>query len=229
MSKPLIEAWSYSRYVDYKLCPLKFKLKYIDKIKEPGSAAMDRGTDMHSIAESYVNIATGRKPPAMPSELHNVREIAEYLRVNDAIAEVEWGFTAEWKWTGRPGWFGKDVWYRAKCDVHVLYDDNTALVGDWKSGKKYATNEEQMELFALATKMRYPNLVEVDTRLWYLDIAGDDNEVQRVYHENDFITIQADWQRKVVPMFKDRKFAPKPNDRCRWCHYRRDNGGPCKF
>lgn len=233
MSKPLIEAWSYSRYADYKQCPLKFRLKYIDKLKEPGSAAMDRGTDIHGIAESYVSIATARKPPAMPEELTHVADFAEYLRANDAIVEVEWGFKNDWSWIGRPGWFGKDVWFRAKADAHVLYDDNTALLVDWKTGKKYETNEDQVELFALAAYKRYPNLTEVDTRLWYIDIPDPkntgENEVQRVYKASEMSAIEKDWSRKVVPMFKDRKFAPTPNQRCRWCHFRKENGGPCKY
>ena len=32
--KPLT-SWSFSRYSDYKTCPLKAKLKHIDKIQEP--------------------------------------------------------------------------------------------------------------------------------------------------------------------------------------------------
>lgn len=224
---PLVESWSYSRYADYKQCPLKFKLKHIDKLKEPGSPAMQRGNTIHGIAESFVGIRPDVKAK-VPAELSNVAAEAKYLRENDAIVEVAWGFTAAWAWTGREGWFGSDVWLRAKADAHVLYDDNTALLIDWKTGKKYETNEEQVELFALAAFMRYPALTDVDTRLWYTDIA-DDNEVRREYSRKDAARIQKDWSRKITPMFADRMFAPRPNDRCKWCHFRAANGGPCKY
>jgi len=227
-SKSLVDSWSYSRYADYKQCPLKFKLKHIDKRKEPGSPAMQRGNDIHHVAENYVQIDPKVKV-ALPPELVGVQREADYLRGQDAIVEVAWGFTREWTWIGRAGWFGSDVWLRAKADAHVVYDDDTMLLVDWKSGKKYDTNEEQVELFALAGFMRYPNVVEVDTRLWYTDAKPDDNEVQRVYTRSDAGRIQKDWERKTTPMFNDRKFAPTPNDRCRWCHFRASNGGPCRF
>ena len=46
MTSP-VKAWSYSRYATYALCPLQFKLRYIDKIPEPQSPAMARGDRIH--------------------------------------------------------------------------------------------------------------------------------------------------------------------------------------
>jgi hypothetical protein len=103
------------------------------------------------------------------------------------------------------------------------------LLGDWKTGKKYFANEEQIELFALAGYRRFPFVTEVDTRLWYTDASPDDNEVQRVYTTKELEAIQRDWTKKVVPMFKDKRFAPTPNDKCGWCPFSKAKGGPCKF
>jgi hypothetical protein len=69
----------------------------------------------------------------------------------------------------------------------------------------------------------------VDTRLWYTDAPQDDNEIQRVYTLKDKEAIQRDWTKKIVPMFRDRKFAPTPNDKCKWCPFSAGKGGPCKF
>ncbi len=224
---PEVTAWSYSRYSDYAQCPAKFKYKHLMRLPDPGSAAMQRGNEIHKMAEDYVK-STKRKPK-LPAELRNVAEELEFLRTNGAIAEQAWGFRRDWEWIGRPGWFGDDVWARGKADVVVVYDDNTALLGDWKTGKKYFTNEEQVELFSLLGFKRYPGLVEIDTRLWYTDIEGDDNEIQRVYTIKDAVAIEKDWTKRVVPMFNDRRFAPTPNDKCGWCPYSRAKGGPCKF
>lgn len=220
-----VTSWSYSRYADYKQCPAKFKFKHVDKLPDPGSPAMQRGNDIHKQAEDYV---TG-KIDEVPSSLVAVASELNFLRANDAVAEENWGFKSDWDWIGREGWFGNDVWFRAKTDVRLLYDDDTLLLGDWKTGKMYFSNEEQIELFALAGFKRFPFVTEVDTRLWYTDAPAETNEIQRVYTAKDLAAVQKDWTKRVVPMFKDKRFAPTPNDKCGWCPFSKAKGGPCKF
>jgi hypothetical protein len=221
----LVTAWSYSRYADYKQCPAKFKYKHIERRPDPGSPAMNRGNVIHKAAEDYVKGTLNK----IPADLLGVKEQLTFLRKAKAVAEENWGFRIDWEWIGRPGWFGDDVWFRAKTDVRQLYEDDTLLLGDWKTGKKYFANEEQIELFALAGYRRFPFVTEVDTRLWYTDADPEDNEVQRVYKVSDLTAIQKDWTKRVVPMFKDRRFAPTPNDKCGWCPFSKAKGGPCKF
>lgn len=222
--RPLVVAWSYSRYADYKLCPAKFAYKHLDKLPDPGSPAMERGNRIHKMAEDAV-----RAKIDIPPELEGVREQLEFLRDNYAVPEENWGFRNDWSWNERNDWFGSDVWFRAKTDVRLTYDDDTLLIGDWKTGKKYFANEQQIELFALAGYRRFPFVTEVDTRLWYTDADPDDNEVQRVYKVPELEKIQKDWTKRVVPMFKDRRFAPTPNDKCGYCPYSKAKGGPCSF
>lgn len=223
-SLPLVEAWSYSRYADYKQCPAKFMYKHLKKLPDPGNAAMNRGNTIHKMAEDFI-----RAKIDIPPELESVRRELEYCRDNMAVAEESWGFRNDWGWIGRPGWFGADVWFRAKTDVRLLYEDDTLLLIDWKTGKKYFDNEQQIELFALAGFRRFPNVTEVDTRLLYTDADPDDNEIQRVYKVKELEAIQRDWTKRVVPMFKDRRFAPTPSGKCGWCPYSKEKGGPCKF
>jgi hypothetical protein len=97
---------------------------------------------------------------------------------------------------------------------------------DFKTGKKWPTNEEQMDLFATAAFMRYPFLETVTTRLWYLD-SGD--EVIREYHVDDADRMRQEWDERAKPLLTATEFLPRPNDKCRWCHFRKDNGGPCIY
>ena len=60
-----VTSWSFSRYGDYKKCPLAFKLKHIDKIQEPKSPAMQRGIDIHNLAEAYVVGKLAKLPPEL--------------------------------------------------------------------------------------------------------------------------------------------------------------------
>lgn len=221
---PPVLAWSYSRYSDYKQCPAKFMYKHLMRMPDPGNAAMQRGTVIHKLAEDFVRGKCDLAP-----ELKSVKVEINHLKDNFAVVEQNWGFRNDWSWNGKPNWFDADVWFRAKADAIVLYDDDTAMLVDWKTGKKYFSNEEQVELFSLAAFQRYPNLTAVDTRLWYTDADPDDNEIQREYTRADVERIQRDWDKRVIPMFRDRRFAPTPNDKCGWCPFSKAKGGPCKF
>jgi hypothetical protein len=219
-----VTAWSYSRYADYKLCPFKFKCKHIDRIKDQGSAAMDRGSAIHKEGEVFLSTPGKRAVPASYKAFQS--QMLE-LKALKPVVEQQWGFTQQWTPTG---WFGNDTWLRIVLDAGVRYEDNTADVIDFKTGKKYATNEEQVELFSTAPFMKWPDTTHVTTRLWYLDVPDkDENEVIREYTRRDYDLIRKDWTKRVVPMFNDTKFAPRPNDKCKWCSYRKEAGGPCKF
>lgn len=226
----LVTSWSFSRWETYEQCPLRFKLKNIDKIREPGSPVLERGTAIHKIGEDYVTAKT--KPRKVPAEYTHFTVELQHLRDNNAYVEQDWGFRADWSWNGRNDWFGSDVWFRAKADACVVYDDNTALLVDWKTGRKYDKNELQVQLFAASAMLRFPDITEVDTRLWYVDAKPGDNEIDATYYRKELPSIQKDWQKRIKPMFTDMKFPPKPNAKCRFCHFRNKAAGGiglCKF
>lgn len=218
-----LTAWSYSRYADYRRCPMFFAYKHLMGIKEPAGPAMERGSAIHKIAENY--LVAPKAPRTVPAELGHFAEEFRHLRKLSPTVEQQWGFTSTWEQTG---WFDSNVWVRVVLDACVLYDDNTAVVIDHKTGKKYATNEDQMQLFGLATFKRFPDLKEVSTRLWYLDQPSD-NEVERVFKVGEMPAIQRDWERNVKPMFADKRFPPRPNDKCRFCFLSKSKGGPCQY
>jgi len=227
MTTPLVTAWSYTRYADYTRCPLYFKLNYLDKtIKFEGSPAMRRGSNIHKEAEDF----TLGRTKKLPDSLKNFKTQFAELKALKPMVEQNWGFQKEWSWIGRPGWFGDDVWLRVKADVFAHYDDDTADLIDHKTGRKYGVNMEQVELFGATAFMRLPTLKHVNIRLWYLDIADpSQNEELVEMTAAEAVLIRKDWDKKVKPMFADRRFAPKPNDKCRWCPASNANGGVCKF
>lgn len=223
---PLLTAWSYTRYADYRRCPMFFAYKHLLRIKEPPGPAMQRGRDIHKEAEAYL---TAKRKPKLPPSLANFAEEMEQLRDLKPTVEQQWGFRQDWSPTE---WFGSDVWVRNVLDVCVVYDDGTADVIDHKTGKKYGSNDEQMELFGLSTFKKFldQKLKKVTTRLWYLDIAdNNENEVVAEFKASEVAALEKDWAKRVRPMFADRKFPPRPNDKCRWCFLSKAKGGPCRF
>ena len=227
MTTTIVTAWSYSRYSDYERCPLFFKLKYIDRaIKDEGSPAMQRGNTIHKEAEDF----TTGKLKKLPDSLANFKEQFHELKKLSPMVEQNWGFKRDWSWTGRRDWFGDDVWLRVKADAFVHYEDDTADLIDHKTGRKYGTNIDQVELFSATAFMRLPTLKHVTTRLWYLDI-DDVVESEDTFEmtAEEAAAVRKKWDKKIQPMFNDRRFAPKPNDKCRWCPASKAKGGVCKF
>ena len=169
MKAKTITAWSNSRYADYKQCPLKAKLKHIDKIKEPPNEAMARGAHIHNLAEDYIK----GKIKALPKELKSFAGEFKMLRkqykksINGMVVEDNWAFTKTWDETQWNNW--AHCWVRIKLDCAHHEDDTTLIITDWKTGK-YRDDQnddyiEQLELYALAALLLHPHIEVVKPRL----------------------------------------------------------------
>lgn len=238
-----IEAWSFSRYGDYQLCPLKAKLKHIDKIKEPPNDAMARGAQIHDQAEAYIKGTI----PRLPKELSQFKQLFQRLRkqykkaINGMVVEDTWAFTKDWDETAWNDWV--HCWVRIKLDCAEHEDEETLIINDWKTGKfRPEKNEEyveQLELYALAALLLHEHIEVVKPRLVYLDYGviypepNTSDEEQLTFTRKDIGRLKKLWAKRTKPMLSDKKFAPRPNNLCHWCFFRKNNkangGGQCKF
>lgn len=238
-----ITAWSFSRYADYKQCPLKAKLKHIDRIKEPPNDAMARGAGVHDKAEAYIKGTLAR----LPKELSAFKEDFQRLRkqykkaINGMVVEDTWAFTKDWDETAWDDWVGCRVRIKLDCAEHE--DDITLIIRDWKTGKfRPEMNEdyvEQLELYALAALLLHEHIEVVKPRLVYLDYGieypepGTKDEEQLTFTRKDIPRLKKLWAKRTGPMLKDKIFAPRPNNKCHWCFFRKSNaangGGQCKY
>ena len=232
--KPLT-SWSFSRYSDYKKCPYFFKLKHLMGMKEPGSPAMQRGTDIHTLAENYT---TGALKGPMPEELQLFSEEFVSLKKQKVkFVEESWTWTKDFQ--GETEWNDwSNAWLRVKLDVAYKNTQYNALVIiDHKTGKfdtyKLESYTEQLELYGLAGLLKFPDVDVVSPRLWYLDAGriypNADDEPELEFTRSDEKDLTALWLKRIEPMFKDTTCNPVPNSGCKWCHFRASNKGPCKY
>lgn len=216
-----ITAWSYSRYSDYEQCPAKAMYKHVMKLKDPGNEAMQRGSDIHKLAEDF---ASGRLKK-LPTELIQFKEEFMLLKKAKPSCEQEWAFDTAWR---RTDWFAKEAWLRVKMDAaYYLPKLREAHVIDHKTGRyKPGTYTEQMELYGMTALMVFPEADKVTCKLWFLD-SGD--EVAVIFTRADLPALKKKWLTRTKSMLNDKRFAPKPGNHCRWCPFSKVKGGPCKF
>ena len=222
--KPQIKAWSYSRLGDYKQCPLRAKLKHIDRLQEPGSPAMDRGALIHESAAAYIRGELSR----LPQDLKLFRQEFRVLRALNTKAplavEMQWAFTNKW---APCDWFGRDAWCRMVVDVATAPAERRMRIVDFKTGRnRFAEQAPQLELYALGGFVRYPEVDEISAEFWYTDQGELES---KVFIRGTLPLLKRSWENEVRPMLKDRTFAPRPSDKCRWCHFSAAKGGQCQF
>lgn len=234
-----LTSWSFSRYSDYKQCPLKCKLKHIDKISEPPNEAMARGAQIHNLAEDFIK---GKVPKLAPElklfEKEFKRLRAMFKKISQSmVVEDNWAFTKDWDETAWNNW--TECFVRIKLDCAHHEEDTVLVVTDWKTGKfRPELNEEyveQLELYALAALLLHEHIQLVKPRLAYLDLGVTYPEAgaELVFTRADIPKLKKLWEKRTKAMLNDKQFAPRPNDKCRFCFYRSSNkangGGQCRF
>lgn len=239
----MIKSWSFSRYSTYKLCPLKARLAYIDRIPEPSNPAMERGAQIHVLAEKFIKGELNELPEELYKFRKDFRKLKrKYKRVTSGVTvEDTWAFTKDWDQTTWNDWVG--CWLRVKLDCAEETNDGLLIIHDWKTGKfrpdKNEEYVEQLELYALSAFFMYDHIEVVMPRLVYLDEGTifpepkSADEAALTFTRDDIPKLKATWEKRVKVMLNDRVFAPRPNNLCRWCHYRKSNagngGGQCQF
>jgi hypothetical protein len=225
--KPTLKftAWSYSRWKDYCKCPFLAKCKHLEKLREPENPAMARGSMIHKEGENYLLGTTKNVPASFKTFAAEMRE----LRKLTAVPESQWAFDRKWSLVE---WYASNAWCRVKTDAYAISANKGknpagAKVIDFKTGKPYDEHKEQLSLYAVGGFVQLPKNIEViDAAMWYLDQGI---ETKKTFLRDDLLDMRKDWEHKTSPMMNDTRFAPKPGPQCPRCHYRKSNGGPCKF
>lgn len=229
----MIKSVSISRLHEYESCPLRTKLKLIDKIPEPERPlrpgqtehANDRGTRIHTECENFV-----RGLGEMPKEAHDFKTELERLqtlyKTGTVAMEGEWGFNAEWQSTE---WLR--AWLRMKLDAVVFLTPKHVAVIDHKTGARFGNeikHGEQTQLYAAATCMKYPQIECVTTELWYFD---QKELITSTFSREQAVRFVKPFDRRLKKMTEAKIFRATPNlISCKYCPYHPVRGtGDCTF
>ena len=222
-------AWSFSRLSDYDQkrggCPRYAAWKHLARLPTEGGPAMARGEQIHKAAEKIV-LGKLRKVPA---ELVSVRPVLAQLQKLKRRVHTEalWGFDRDWRPCAWDDW--SRCWLRVKMDVHYLVLRAPVLeMIDWKSGRpKPDEHKEQLKLYGVTGLRRFESIERAHGVLHYTDHKGVAEEL--TVPRRDEKKLMKYWEAQVKPLFNDRRYAPAPGPRCRYCDYSKAKGGACEY
>jgi RecB family exonuclease len=227
-----IKAWSFSILKDFEACPYRAYLHRVEKsplpaIDDDPDHPLTRGNRIHKTAEAFI-----RGEGEITHELHRVAPLLGELREAYTNGQVElekkWAFDREW---GTTDWTAEDCWLRVICDVVEHFPNHTARVRDWKTGKSLGNelkHQQQQQLYAIATFLRYPHLTHVQTTMEYTD---EGKQKVSNYTREALPALMQRWTERGLALTNAIAFPPKPNrGNCRYCPFGPDNGtGACPY
>ena len=225
--------WSISKLFMYESCPMRFRLKYIDRIPElppKPDSPLERGNRIHGNLENFLKDKEGgdlkdneaKRIEDFKPALNHLKELYD---AGKATAEDNWFYNYDWEVCDR-----KNVWLWAKLDFYVFDPDTgLAIVGDYKSGKsayKAVEHTQQTQLYAAVAAIRNEHVKRVVSELWYVD---EGHVMSRSYTAEQAMGFISMFDRRVDRIYQDRVFKPNANAiTCKWCPYGPRNGnGQC--
>jgi hypothetical protein len=72
-----------------------------------------------------------------------------------------------------------------------------------------------------------PHIDYVKTAIEFIDLAKTDE--YKLITRADLPMLQLQLKNRLKAVEKDKIYAPNPSYLCNYCHYRKNNGGPCKW
>lgn len=222
-------ALSWSRLSDYQQCPLKFKLKYIDKnpkFKEDSSKSphLVRGTNVHAALENYVIQRTSGQEVTISSlpEVENTKPFIDRFVDNydTVIPETQIAINKNWE---RVEWFSSDAYYRAILDLIAIRATDIQIV-DYKTGKfrDYdggPTGKGQLHLSAAIGLHLWPQIDDLRTSYAYVDHK---QIIAKKFTQLDKIPLREHFDEMHDKVNSDQTMKPCVNEFCKWCPATKD-------
>lgn len=230
----LINAGSFSRLDVFETCKKHAELKFVHKIPEPdrgphpkGEWPNDRGSRIHDECEAYVKGEREKISVEAKDFKAELEKLHSLYQQDQVFTEEMWCFDEAWVPCDQYDY--DSIAFRVKTDITVFLSETSAVIIDYKTGRRYGNeykHAQQMKLYAVGAILRYPDLREITTELWYLD--------QKELADMTFTAMQAkkmlkDWNARNQEMMNCDEFPANPSKtNCRWCPYSIKGTGDCE-
>lgn len=211
-------AYSYSAIKAYESCPASYKFSRIDKLPSPSGPAAERGKMLHAELEEVLK---GGLDILSPELLHLQPQLLS-LKAQRAVPELEFAINRDWN---KVEFKDPTAWFRGIIDVYVPLGSSATLL-DWKSGKN-RDYLDQVAVYATVVFAIEPEVVQITPIISFVDLKKEIT-YSKISRES-YPTLRKNLEQRIITIEEDRIFAPNPSVNCRWCPYRKSNGGPCAW
>lgn len=209
---------SYSSIKLYEQCAAKYKFSRIDRLPEPTGPAAERGKMIHAELESILKGGL----EILCEEAEHLLPKIDVWKEQDAKSEMEFAVNNRWD----PVDFNDPTYMlRGIIDLYIE-DGDRAIVLDFKTGKE-RDYTDQVAVYATVILATKPHINEVVPAIEFIDTKK--SLTYNVIHRKDLQYLKQSVEGRVNIIERDKIYAPNPSGLCRFCHYRKDNGGPCKW
>jgi hypothetical protein len=205
---------SYTMLNDFDNCPHKGFRKHVVKDLQwtgPASQQGMSGVEIHKAMA--MAISRGRQ---LPKEIEKYTPLVAVLMGRNALTELPVAIRRD----GEPcGFYDDNVACRGYADV-VVIDNTTAVMFDWKTGKK-REDPTELKLHAMMLRARYSNLTRIlGHYVWLnnvdlgLPALGKQHDLSDIGHTYREMEQQLD---EIEHMLTHNDFPKQPNPLCAWC------------
>lgn len=221
--KPRIHALSWSRINTHSKCAKLAYYKFVEKIKDPGGFASDRGSNIHKMAEEY--LMAGEEHP-LPPVLSKVGSVLYELRgLENKTVERQLSWDKNWD---ECEWFYPGTYMRAIMDFTGELSPTRMRIVDHKTGKVYPDHPEQLELMVLCAMhlAEWDHIDEFVVNDLYIDQGFMSSDT--MYVREQFKELHDKWDPIFEKVTSDDIFGANPGSACKWCFVSAKKGGPCE-
>ena len=224
---------SKSKINDYLQCPRKFRYRYIDEIKVPQNIYFKMGSDVHQIAEDFINIwkrdnsidilktLLELEAPYEGDYKRHCIHMASFFTEKLIDEEYDVFSAEEYLLSERYNFSGL-------ADI-VLEKDGELTVIDYKSGRSHTVKKYVTELcyYKMLIEDKYPDKLVRYAGIFftkdgkYSELMFDDD------NKNAIICTQSEYESKIELMYEIREkiekkeFTPNRQFLCKYCDFKK--------
>lgn len=218
-------ALSWSRISDYRQCPAKFRMKYLDKLPNFQLKDADknphlvRGGNVHKQLDKAIilkNTGHDLADQVFLPEVQGVIPLIDGLMQHYSIVgEMQVAVNENYE---RVDWYSRDAYFRVIFDF--IGKGNDLLLGDWKTGKltDYSGSMDelgQLHMSAVVGFSIFPEFDECSSMYVYVDhkktIPCQFTKAEDLQRMRDSL------DREHLKINEDQDFVERKNPFCRWC------------
>jgi ATP-dependent helicase/DNAse subunit B len=232
----MAEQYSYTKLDTFKQCPFKYKLKYINKLKEnlDDNLNIQKGSLVHLLLERKINGDTDPNDPelvellvklAKEDTMKILKSVKKFINgdfftaldFSNGIAEQHFYLDSELKPCSKP-----EAFFTGKIDYIEDKEDYTLIV-DWKTGKKtlkeiqlYKADDLQLMIYALWALQKFIDHDTIQAMLYYVETDVPD---EKLFTKDDLPAIKDRVMSAIEEIRSAKTFKRNSGPLCDYCNF----------